>query len=178
MWSVSDDALFAGLAAGDNDATAAFVERFQRRVYGLALTMVGDHRLATEIAESAFAEAARLAGSQDPRTTSVALWLLGLTRRISLDRIRPGTTRDPDTLVDLEWGAAFDPNEPMSDVRRLQATLGAMAPETRRALLLAAFEGCTVREIADLESISPGTITSRLRSALLTLHRALVSEEQ
>ncbi|MFZ4516340.1 MAG: RNA polymerase sigma factor [Acidimicrobiia bacterium] len=177
MWSVSDDALLAGLASGDTDAASAFVERFQRRVFGLAITMVGDTRAATEVAERAFAEAARLAGSQDPRATSVALWLLGLTRRIALDHIHPGSHRDPDTLVDLEWGANYDPNEPLSDLRRFQVTLGVMAPETRRALLLAAFEGCTVREIAELETISPGTVTSRLRSALLTLHRAMVSEE-
>lgn len=177
MWSVSDDALFAGFATGDPDAAAAFIERFQRRVYGLAFTMLGDVRAATEVAEAAFVEAARRAGSHDPRVSSVAVWLLGVTRRLALDRIYPGATRDPDTLVDLEWGAEFDPNEPVSDVRRIQATLGAMAPETRRALLLAAFEGCTVPEIADVEQISPGMVTSRLRSALLTLRRSMVNEE-
>ena len=41
MWSVSDDALVAGLAAGDRDAASAFVRRFQRRVFGLARTIVG-----------------------------------------------------------------------------------------------------------------------------------------
>lgn len=177
MWSVSDDALFAGFAAGDADAAAAFVERFQRRVFGLALTILGDVRAATEAAEAAFTEAGRRAGSFDPRTSSVAIWLLGLTRRLALDRIQPGPLRDPDTLVDLDWGAEFDPNEPVGDVRRLQATLGAMAPETRRAVLLAAFEGCTVADIAEREGISPGTVTSRLRIGLMTLRRALVSEE-
>jgi hypothetical protein len=44
MWAVSDDALLAGLATGDSDAAAAFVQRFQRRVYGLAVTIVGDSR--------------------------------------------------------------------------------------------------------------------------------------
>ena len=40
MWAVSDEALIAGLASGDPDAAAAFVRRFQRRVYGLARTIV------------------------------------------------------------------------------------------------------------------------------------------
>jgi len=177
MWSVSDDALFAGFATGDRDAASAFVERFQRRVYGLALTMVGDPRAATDVAELAFIEAARRAGSFDPRSASVAIWLLGLTRRLALDRIQPGVVRDPDTLVDLDWGLELDPNEPVDDVRRLQACLGVMAPETRRALLLAAFEGSTASEISDREGISRGTETSRLRSGLLTLRRALVNEE-
>ena len=37
---LSDEALLAGLAAGDADTAAAFVRRFQRRVYGLALTIL------------------------------------------------------------------------------------------------------------------------------------------
>ena len=50
MWTVSDDALVAGLAAGDQDAASAFVRRFQRRVFGLARTIVTDDRAAEDIA--------------------------------------------------------------------------------------------------------------------------------
>ena len=53
MWSLTDDALLAGMVAGDPHAAAAFVGRFQRRVFGLAMTIlscdlradqVSDHR--------------------------------------------------------------------------------------------------------------------------------------
>jgi hypothetical protein len=43
---VSDDALLAGMGVGDERAGVAFVRRYQRRVYGLALSMVGDPVLA------------------------------------------------------------------------------------------------------------------------------------
>ena len=39
--SVSDEALLAGFATGDRDAAAGFVRRFQSRVYGLAVTILG-----------------------------------------------------------------------------------------------------------------------------------------
>ena len=39
---LSDESLLAGLGAGDRRAATAFVRRFERRVYGLALTVVGD----------------------------------------------------------------------------------------------------------------------------------------
>ena len=39
MWAASDEALLAGLATGDPEAIAAFVRRFQRRVFGLALVI-------------------------------------------------------------------------------------------------------------------------------------------
>src|SRR4051812_2931185 len=42
MWEASDEALLAGLAVGDRDAALVFVRRFQRRVYGCALAIVGD----------------------------------------------------------------------------------------------------------------------------------------
>ena len=42
----SDEALLAGLAAGDPGAAAAFVRRFQGRVYGLAMTILGDSDVA------------------------------------------------------------------------------------------------------------------------------------
>ena len=37
MDGLSDEALLAGLASGDTEAAAAFVRRFQSRVYGLAV---------------------------------------------------------------------------------------------------------------------------------------------
>ena len=51
MWAVADDALLAGLGAGDPDAAAAFVRRFQGRVFGLALTLVNDRAVADDIAQ-------------------------------------------------------------------------------------------------------------------------------
>ena len=66
MWAVSDDALLAGLATGDSDAAAAFVQRFQRRVFGLAVTIVGDPRAAEDISQEAFVRAWRHAGAYDP----------------------------------------------------------------------------------------------------------------
>ena len=37
---LSDESLLAGMAVNDQDAAAAFVRRYQARVYGLALTVV------------------------------------------------------------------------------------------------------------------------------------------
>ena len=45
MDRLSAEGLLAGLASGDPDEAAAFVRRFQRRVYGLAWTIVRDDDL-------------------------------------------------------------------------------------------------------------------------------------
>jgi len=67
----SDEALVAGLANGDREAAAAFVRRFQKRVYGLALSIVGDAGTAEDVAQEAphprLAPRRRLRRSSRPR---------------------------------------------------------------------------------------------------------------
>jgi len=63
----TDEALLAGLAAGDELAATAFVRRYQRRIFGLAVGMVGDPALAEEIAQEAFLRVWRHAAVYDAR---------------------------------------------------------------------------------------------------------------
>ena len=65
--ALSDEALLAGFAASDPAATSAFVARYQRRVYGLALTIVGDPRGAEDAAQEAMVRAWRHADTFDVR---------------------------------------------------------------------------------------------------------------
>ena len=46
-----DEALLAGLATGDPEIGLAFVRRFQRRVFGVAVTILGDPRLAEDVVQ-------------------------------------------------------------------------------------------------------------------------------
>jgi RNA polymerase sigma factor (sigma-70 family) len=97
----SDEALLAGLAAGDRDAAATFVRRFQGRVYGLALSIVGDPATAEDVAQEAFMRAWRRADGYDARRGRVVTWLLAITRNVAIDVIRPKRAQptDPDVLA-------------------------------------------------------------------------------
>src|SRR5947199_9763151 len=86
--ALSDESLLAGLGSGDRRAASAFVGRFERRVYGLALTVVGDRVLAEDVAQEALTRAWRHAEAYDPRRGSVATWLLTITRNLAIDAIR------------------------------------------------------------------------------------------
>src|SRR5213593_1526833 len=88
MWSASEEALLAGLAAGDADSAVVFVRRFQRQVYGLALAIVGDAFGAEDVAQEAFVRAWRHAQAYDARRGSVATWLLAITRNLAIDTLR------------------------------------------------------------------------------------------
>ena len=66
MQPLSDEAVLAGVAAGDADAAAVLVRRFQARVYGLARSIVGDVQLAEDVAQEAFVRAWRHAAVVRP----------------------------------------------------------------------------------------------------------------
>jgi RNA polymerase sigma factor (sigma-70 family) len=182
MWSVSDDALVAGLATGDRDAASAFVRRYQRRVFGLARTIVADDRAAEDVAQEAFVRAWKHAASYDPRRGSVVAWLLTITRNLAIDavRVRRPVALEPSVIVGLDRESddrdAHDLVELGNDTARLRVALGALPAEQCRAVVLAGLLGYTAREVGEMEGIPLGTAKTRIRTALIRLRAALVEE--
>jgi len=104
MWTVSDEALLAGLGSGDPGAAAAFVDRFQRRVFGMTLSVLRDRQAAEEAAQEAFVRAWRHASTYDPRKGTVAAWMLMIARNVSINMLpshRPYPV-DPEVLLGLQ----------------------------------------------------------------------------
>jgi len=181
MWQLSDESLLAGLASGDPEAASAFVHRFQARVYGLALTMLGDREAAREVAQETFIRAYRHAGAYDPRRGRVATWLLTIARNAAHDahRLRRDEPLDPETIVGLSLSGAEDPADQAAasqESERLREAIAALPDEQRRALVLAAFGGRTAREISQVEGIPLGTAKTRIRTAMLRLRTVLQAD--
>lgn len=171
---VSDEVLLAGVAAGDTDATAAFVRRYQRRVYGLALSVVGDPGLAEDVAQDAFVRAWRHAGSFDPRRGRAVTWLLTITRNAAIDvlRMRRELPTEPATLVDVLVGGV-DHSDRVADSEQVREALAMLPREHAVAVVLSVYFGLTAREISDRQAIPLGTAKSRIRSGLHRLRRML-----
>ena len=98
-----DDTLLAGLGAGDADLSLAFVRRFQRVVFGVALTVIGDPTTAEDVAQQAFERAWRHAQVYDSRRGSVRAWLTTIAHNLAIDVIRSRTSApvDPQDLPAL-----------------------------------------------------------------------------
>jgi len=175
----SDETLLAGLAGGDAKAAAAFVRRFQGRVYGLAFTIVRDAGTAEDVSQEAFVRAWRHAGTYDPRRGRVVTWLLAIARNVAIDvvRLRRAEPVDPELLGSLlELGSPredADQAVPLAERERLREAVAALPVEQRRALLLAAYLGRTAREIGELEGVPLGTAKTRIRTAMLRLRHEL-----
>lgn len=182
MWSASDEALLAGFGTGDPVAAAAFIRRYQRRLYGLALLVVGDEGRAEEVAQEAFVRAWRHAAAYDPRKGSVATWLLAITRNLAIDAVRVQRARPSEVGDVAELSVVADDPDPGdlaelgAEVARVRAALGALPVEQRRAVLLAALHGLTAREIGEREGVPLGTAKTRIRSGVLRLRAAMAGE--
>src|SRR6202161_937117 len=98
-----DETLLAGLGAGDADLALAFVRRFQRIVFGVAVSVVGNPAAAEDVAQQAFEQAWRHAQVYDSRRGSVRTWLTTITHNLAVDVLRARTSApvDPDDLPAL-----------------------------------------------------------------------------
>lgn len=181
----SDEALLAGLANGDREAAAAFVRRFQKRVFGLALSIVGDSGTAEDVAQEAFVRAWRRADGYDARRGRVLTWLLTITRSAAIDvvRLRRAQPMDPELLaarLQLRQDAAANGADGgLAERELLRDALAELPAEQQRAVVLASYFGRTAAEIGQLEGVPLGTAKTRIRTALMRLREALeeVSDE-
>ena len=98
---LSDEALLAGMAVGEQAAAVSFVRRYQRRVFGLAYSMTGDSGVAEDVAQEAMIRVWRHAPVFDPRRGSVVSWVLTITRNLTIDalRLRRAVPTDPDDFA-------------------------------------------------------------------------------
>ncbi len=170
--------LLAGLGAGDPQVALAFVRRFQRTVFGVALAIVGDSALAEDLAQQAFERAWRHAGVYDSRRGSVRTWLTRIVHNLAVDavRVRRPAPVDPHDLTGLIATITETPEHRVvagETSAELRTALAGLPPEQARAVVMAAVHGMTAREIADIEHIPVGTAKSRIRAAMAKLHAAL-----
>jgi RNA polymerase sigma factor (sigma-70 family) len=183
MWAASDEALLAGFGTGDPSAAAAFIRRFQRRLFGLALLVVGDEGRAEDVAQEAFVRAWRHASAFDARKGSVATWLLAITRNLAIDSVRVQQARPAEVvdIADLVLAASGpepgDAAEVAVEIERVRRALDDLPAEQRRAIVLASLHGLTAREVSDREGIPLGTAKTRIRSALIRLRSAMAVGE-
>jgi RNA polymerase sigma factor (sigma-70 family) len=181
--SPSDEALLLGLGRGDPGAAGAFVHRYQRRVYGLARSIVGDPSQAEEIAQEALFRAWRQALTFESRRGSVATWVLTITRNLAVDTLRRKGAQpaDPRSVIFLDQpahGLLTDDAATVSDeTNRVRAALSRIPSEQRRALVLAAFYGYTAREISQAEAIPLGTAKARVRRGLMKVRSLLCQDD-
>lgn len=172
-----DETLLAGLGAGDAELAVAFVRRFQRLVFGVAVTVVRDPEAAEDIAQQAFEQAWRHAQVYDSRRGSVRAWLTTIAHNLAIDllRVRTSAPVDPADLPAL-LTAVTDTPEGLAVARdraaALRGELARLPAAQARAVAMAGIYGMTARQVAAAEKVPLGTAKTRIRLGMDKLRTA------
>ncbi|HZN21651.1 MAG TPA: sigma-70 family RNA polymerase sigma factor [Gaiellaceae bacterium] len=180
---LSDEALVALVARGDEDALAELYDRIGRIAYGLALRVLRDDRLAEDAVQDGFLAAWRTAATFRPERAKASTWVLTLVHRRAVDLVRREERRRAEPLAEeVSVAEAAEPTEEAAWLRfereRVQAALGQLPDTQREALELAYYGGFSQSELADRLGVPLGTIKSRMFAGLARLRELLDDSAQ
>ena len=181
MVGLSDESLLAGMASGDQTAASTFVRRYQSRVFGLALAIVGAPALAEDVAQEALVKAWRHADSYDSRRGRVPTWLLTITRNTAIDavRYRHEHPMDPELLTAVLTARDDSADEDDLDTSlRLRQALATLPPEQAIPIVMMTFYGMTANEVASSKDMPLGTVKTRVRRGLMALRERMGARDE
>ncbi|MBR4700554.1 MAG: sigma-70 family RNA polymerase sigma factor [Oscillospiraceae bacterium] len=171
---------------GDNDAFGLLVEKYQTKVYNLALRMCGNEDDAFDLSQESFLRAWRSLGSFQFEA-SFSTWLFRLSSNICLDFLRAKKRRatvsltmvsdeDEETQLDLpDAGPTPEEAALAADDRRLLAeALNSLPADFRQIITLRAIDDLSYSQIAEILGIQEGTVKSRLSRARTALRNKLL----
>ncbi|HEX7158060.1 MAG TPA: sigma-70 family RNA polymerase sigma factor [Edaphobacter sp.] len=169
-----DDAgLWAQIRRGDEHAMALVFDRYSKVVYSVALRVLRDPASAEDILQEVFVELWRSPDGFSATRGNLGGWLAVVARNRSIDALR--RKRPVEPVADMMLAAPYDvadEAERNTMVERARGVLYRLAPEQRKTLEMAFFDGLTHEEIAEMTGDGPGTVKIRIRGALATLRRA------
>ena len=174
---LSDEALVALVARGDEDALAELYDRVSRIAYGLALRVLRDERHAEDAVQEAFLQVWRSAATFRAERAKASTWILTLVHRRSVDLVRREDRRRGEPLESAGEPAAPETVEDEAALgferRVVQEALSRLQPEQREALELGYYGGLTQSELAERLGLPLGTIKSRMFTGLSRLRELL-----
>ena len=180
---LSDEALVALVARGDEDALAELYDRVGRIAYGLALRVLRDERHAEDAVQEAFLQVWRSAATFRAERAKASTWILTLVHRRAVDLVRREERRQADPL-DRRLGGGVAPEETDEaawlrfERERVQAALKQLPDVQREALELSYYGGFSQSELADRLGVPLGTIKSRMFAGLARLRELLDDSTQ
>jgi RNA polymerase sigma-70 factor, ECF subfamily len=186
---LDDSQLVDRARSGDKRAFRILVERYQKRVYGIAYGVVRNEEDALDVSQEAFIKVHRnLARFQG--TSSFYTWLYRIVVNLCIDQKRRKSramqvdfddSRDHGDVAEDSGGRISgspyrDPARAVSDAElrdEMDRAMSALSDKHRRVVVLRELEGLSYKEIADVEEISVGTVMSRLHHARQNLQSSL-----
>lgn len=163
--TVDDAHLVAAARSGDVPAFELLVARHQKRVFRVALRMLGDAAEAEDAAQDTFVAAWRALGRYRGEG-AFSTWLYRIAVNKCLDRLAARRVTEP--LDDRVASAIGGPEEIAQGHARFAAlirALAALSGEQRAALVLRELEGLSYEEVAAVLGVTVAAVKGRLHRA-------------
>jgi RNA polymerase sigma-70 factor (ECF subfamily) len=182
MDPVSINRLLQKIEQGEESALLTLHEHFASAVYSLAYRVLGNTQDAEEITQDVFLRIWDRAEAYDPARGTFLTWIMTITRRMAIDRIRHRERRLPaDGSISMDAQPALHEtleNGELSETgRTLLLVLENLPEEQSAAIQLAFFQGMSHSEIADYLHKPLGTIKSQIRLGMQKLRSIWLGQE-
>ena len=175
---LSDEALVALVARGDEPALGELYDRVGRVAYGVAYRVLRDERLAEDAVQEGFLTLWRTAAAFRAERAKASTWILTLVHRRAVDLVRREERRRTEALgEEVAAQAQGEGTEEAAWLRfereRVQAALQQLPDVQREAIELAYYGGFSQSELAERLGVPVGTIKSRMFAGLARLRELL-----
>jgi RNA polymerase sigma-70 factor (ECF subfamily) len=184
---MDERSLIEGMARGDRAAFREFVERYKKKVYYLALDMVGNAVDAEDISQEVFLKVFR-SFATFRKGAKLSSWLYRVTYNASIDHIRRKKfvpepvgdevleSRSRDENAGLLRGGAVDPARSAESSQlqaRIARALEKVSPQEKAVFLLRHYDELMLKDIASSLGLSIGSVKSYLFRAVRKLQKEL-----
>ncbi len=178
-----DLSLMKGVAANDPAAITMLYDRFSSLVYRMAYQILPSRSDAEDAVQEVFIRLWRTADRFDPNRAALVTWVMLITRRFLVDRLRRSRSALRPAVLDekrsmvaagaTEVGFSEEQQERMAALMKRIDQL----PELQRVVVVRAYlNGQTLRQIGEELNTPLGTIKSALSRALVRLRERELSE--
>jgi RNA polymerase sigma-70 factor (ECF subfamily) len=181
---LSDEALIALVARGDDTALAELYDRVGRVAYGIAFRILRDERLAEDAVQEGFLAVWRSAATFRAERAKASTWVVTLVHRRAVDIVRREERRRAEPLEPVGGQDTPDPAGSAEDEawlgferERVLSALAALPDAQRESLELAYYGGYSQSELAEMLGVPIGTIKSRMFAGLARLRELLEETE-
>jgi RNA polymerase sigma-70 factor, ECF subfamily len=177
-------ALVDAAKAGDQRAFESLVRRYRKRIFALALHIIGSSSEADDITQDVFLKAYRALPDFEGRSEFFT-WVYRMTVNRSLnarrDRARRGEdSDDPRLELAVAVDARSNParaTELRQTYARLLRALDGLPLDMRTTVILVSLQGLSHGEVAVVQNVSEGTIAWRMHEARRRMNEAMAPEK-
>lgn len=172
-------ALLTRVAAGDKIAFSELYDEVAPRVFGLVKRVLVDHAQAEEVTQEVFLEIWQNAARFDPAKGGAVTWILTMTHRRAIDRVRASqSSRDRDLRVGIrDFDEGHDNVSEHVEVsvehERVSRAMARLTELQRQAITLSYYGGYTNSEVSTILSVPLGTVKTRIRDGMIRLRDEL-----